>query len=163
MRCLKKSHSSDQPIKPEEHAHCRLSVLFAILFSLQHIHFSSSHLCSNMRNVQPKALLRVALWWNQSSLTCTKLQRWQRDKGCTWSLSQAARGLQEGGTHRVCPVLAAPRTREHWQRPLVDALAGVPHLVISTMTEPVVQCARLDSDQQGNWDLSLDSSPCSLQ
>lgn len=58
---------------------------------------------------------------------------------------------------------AAPRTREHWQRPLVDALAGVPHLVISTMTEPVVQCARLDSDQQENWDLSLDSSPCSLQ
>lgn len=50
--------------------------------------------------------------------------------------------------HRAVPCAcgaAVPQTCEDLQKPPVDACAGIPHQVISKMTEPVVQRVTLDS------------------
>lgn len=77
-----------------------------------------------------------------------------------------ARGPAEGRDSPSCAQCSrrcSPTDPGAFAESLADANSGIPHQVISKMTEPVVQCVTLDSEQQENWDLTLDSSPHSLQ
>lgn len=102
-----------------------------------------------MRNVQPKAVLRVALWWNQTSLTCTKLfmsrladRQGLHIKPFSGSTCEPEALQSRRDSPCVCSRQCSSRIcRSRWLMHLQES-----HTRWSLrMTEPVVQCVRLDT------------------